>query len=48
MCNHCYHVHGRNGKATNCEHTERANYAKGLCQPCYHLQYNREKRLKKR
>lgn len=31
MCNHCYHLYGRQGKADKCEHTDRNNYAKGLC-----------------
>lgn len=31
MCNHCYHLYGRNSLATQCEHTDKLNYAKGMC-----------------
>lgn len=31
MCNHCYHLFGRNSLADQCEHTDKLNYAKGMC-----------------
>jgi hypothetical protein len=44
MCNHCYHLYGRNSLANNCEHTDKLNYAKGMCQNCYFNSYNHSKR----
>ena len=40
MCNHCYHLYGRNSLADKCPHTDRNNYAKGMCQSCYFNIYN--------
>jgi hypothetical protein len=45
MCNDCYHRFGRSGKAKNCKHPDRMNYAKGMCQNCYINSYNKVKRL---
>ena len=43
MCNNCYHKQGREKKAWNCEHTNRAHYAKGKCQNCYLNFYHKVK-----
>ena len=45
MCNHCYHLFGRNSLADQCEHTDKLNYAKGMCQNCYFNSYNQQKRF---
>lgn len=47
MCKNCYHKSGRDKKATNCSHSERALYALGLCKQCYQASYSK-KRPKKR
>jgi len=39
MCNNCYHSNGRNKKAWKCLHIEKAHYAQGVCQTCYHSKY---------
>jgi len=43
MCSVCYHRFGRRKLAWNCEHTQRFNYSKGLCQPCYLRNYIRSR-----
>ena len=44
MCNHCYHLFGRNSLADKCKHTDKLSYAKGMCQTCYFTSYNQNKR----
>lgn len=46
MCHNCYHYRGRVKPATDCEHTERPNYARGLCKNCYLSEYHKERRRK--
>ena len=46
MCNHCYHIYGRNKMAFNCAHSNKLVYARGLCQKCYYYQYNNLKKIR--
>ncbi len=48
MCKNCYHLKGRNKKATGCSHVDRLLYAKGMCKNCYLSIYNKERRRKKK
>ena len=44
MCKNCYHSRGREKLADKCPHTDRANYAHGVCKNCYLSAYHRERR----
>jgi hypothetical protein len=48
MCKNCYHLKGRIKLADKCKHTDRANYAHGVCKNCYLSQYHRERRAAQR
>lgn len=43
MCSNCYHISGREKKPWNCEHLDKHNYAKGMCQACYQQKYLKRK-----
>ncbi len=45
MCNNCYHIKGRGKKAWKCNHSDKFNYAHGLCQNCYQSQYCKTKKV---
>ncbi len=42
MCSNCYHIKGREKRAWKCEHSQKAHYAKGLCQNCYQIGYSND------
>ena len=46
MCKNCYSSKGRRKQAYDCSHSDRANYALGMCSKCYYKFYNKKLRLK--
>ena len=48
MCNYCYHVYGRNKKASVCPHKDQLVYAKGRCHKCYNASFIKKAALSKR